>query len=52
MSQYLIELCILNGKIMKKYDNKTLILSALKLSDKIFMQQTSLGLIKPIEQNE
>jgi len=52
MIKYLIELCVLNGKIMKRYSLKMIILCALKLSDKIFIQETSLGLMKPIEQNE
>lgn len=36
---------------MKKYNLKLILLAALKLSDKIFMQETSLGLITPIHQN-
>jgi len=52
MAKYLIELSILNGKIIKKYDMKTIIISALKVSDKIFTHQTNLGLIESVEQNE
>jgi hypothetical protein len=43
LAKYLIELGYLNGKIIRKYDLKILVMAAVKLADNICKHETKTG---------
>jgi hypothetical protein len=45
MCKYILHLSYLNGRIIKKYEIKTLIFAAVKLSDAICKKETKLSIL-------